>query len=76
MDAIERSAATVVGPLCTPLDTLARKSELPALVADDLIAVLQSGAYGRTASPARFLSQPEAGEILVENGEVELIAGA
>jgi diaminopimelate decarboxylase len=76
MDLVERSPATVVGPLCTPLDTLARKSELPALAAGDLIAVLQSGAYGRSASPSGFLSQPAAGEILVEDGKVEIIAGA
>lgn len=74
MDADETSPVTVVGPLCTPLDTLARKTELPDLVADDLIAILQSGAYGKSASPAGFLSQPAAAEILVENGVVTVIA--
>ncbi|MET0446403.1 MAG: type III PLP-dependent enzyme, partial [Pseudorhodoplanes sp.] len=76
MNVSDKSAATVVGPLCTPLDTLARKTDLPALVADDLIAVLQSGAYGKSASPSGFLSQPGAGEILVENGSVTVIAAA
>lgn len=76
MDVSDKSAATVVGPLCTPLDTLARKTDLPALVANDLIAVLQSGAYGKSASPSGFLSQPGAGEILVENGSVTVIAAA
>ncbi|QUS42294.1 type III PLP-dependent enzyme [Tardiphaga alba] len=76
MDARDTSPATVVGPLCTPLDTLARKTDLPDLAADDLIAVLQSGAYGRTASPSGFLSQPEAGEILVESGVVEVMSAA
>lgn len=73
MDADVTSPATVVGPLCTPLDTLARKTELPDLVADDLIAILQSGAYGKSASPSGFLSQPAAAEILVENGVVTAI---
>lgn len=76
MDAAEKSSATVVGPLCTPLDTLARKTDLPALAADDLIAVLQSGAYGKSASPSGFLSQPAAGEILVENGDVKVVSAA
>lgn len=75
MDARERSPVTVVGPLCTPLDTLARKVELPELRADELVAVLQSGAYGRSASPAGFLSQPAAIEILVEDGQIEIIHG-
>jgi diaminopimelate decarboxylase len=60
--------ATVVGPLCTPLDTLAREALLPQLGVGDLIAVLQSGAYGLTASPAGFLSHPPPAEVLVENG--------
>jgi len=73
MNAGEGSPATIVGPLCTPLDTLARKAEMPDLAAGDLIAVLQSGAYGRTASPAGFLSHPLPSEILVENGNIEII---
>jgi diaminopimelate decarboxylase len=73
MNATEGSPATIVGPLCTPLDTLARKAGMPDLGAGDLIAVLQSGAYGKTASPVGFLSQPLPTEILVENGKVEII---
>lgn len=65
---------TVVGPLCTPLDTLARDTGLPALAAGDLVAVLQSGAYGLTASPGHFLSHPAPAEALVENGRIERIA--
>lgn len=65
--------ATVVGPLCTPLDTLARDTGLPPLAAGDLVAVLQSGAYGLTASPIHFLSHPPPAEALVENGSIERI---
>ncbi len=76
MDAAPRSPATVAGPLCTPLDTLAREARLPELAAGDLIAVLQSGAYGLTASPGRFLNHPEPAEVLVEDGKVQIIASA
>lgn len=55
----------IVGPLCTPLDILAKKVSLPPLQVGDLIAVLQSGAYGFTASPHQFLSHPAPVEILV-----------
>jgi diaminopimelate decarboxylase len=76
MDATQKFPATVVGPLCTPLDTLAREAQLPELRAGDLVAILQSGAYGLTASPGRFLSHPEPTEVLVEDGKVQIIASA
>jgi diaminopimelate decarboxylase len=63
----------VVGPLCTPLDTLARNVSLPESEAGDLIAVLQSGAYARTASPIGFLSHPSPAEVWVEDGKHYLI---
>ncbi|MES2900217.1 MAG: pyridoxal-dependent decarboxylase, exosortase A system-associated [Pseudomonadota bacterium] len=57
--------ASVVGPLCTPLDLLADKMELGHAQVGDLVVVFQSGAYGLTASPAGFLSHPAAAEVLV-----------
>jgi diaminopimelate decarboxylase len=76
MDTVHKSPATVAGPLCTPLDTLARAALLPELAAGDLVAVLQSGAYGATASPGRFLSHPAPAEVLAEDGKVQIIAAA
>jgi diaminopimelate decarboxylase len=55
----------IVGPLCTPLDIVADKMPLPAAEIGDLVVVYQSGAYGYTASPVHFLSQPDAEEVLV-----------
>jgi diaminopimelate decarboxylase len=60
-----REEVTVVGPLCTPLDLLADRVELGRCEVGDLITVLQSGAYGYTASPHAFLSHPLPAEILV-----------
>ena len=57
--------ASVVGPLCTPLDILADKMELGHGRVGDLIVVLQSGAYGLTASPTAFLGHPPPVEVLV-----------
>ena len=57
--------ASVVGPLCTPLDLLGDKMELPRAEIGDLVVVFQSGAYGLTASPTAFLSHPEPLEVLV-----------
>jgi len=64
----------VVGPLCTPLDTLGRKAMLPAATrAGDLVAVLQSGAYGLSASPVGFLSHPMPAEVLADGGAARLV---
>ncbi len=41
--------------------------------AGDLIAILQSGAYGASDSPGGFLSHAVAKEVLVENGAFEMI---
>jgi diaminopimelate decarboxylase len=57
--------ASVVGPLCTPLDLLADRMDLAVAEVGDLVAVFQSGAYGLTASPRGFLSHPEPAELLV-----------
>ncbi|SOR28881.1 putative ornithine/diaminopimelate PLP-dependent decarboxylase [Methylorubrum extorquens] len=69
----ERAATAVVGPLCTPLDMLARAAALPPLAEGDFVAVLQSGAYGLTASPTGFLSHPTPAEVLVDGGEAREI---
>ena len=50
---------SVVGPLCTSLDILAKDMDLPKADIGDLVVVFQSGAYGYTASPINFLSHPE-----------------
>jgi diaminopimelate decarboxylase len=60
-----REVASVVGPLCTPLDLLADRMELSAASPGDLVVVYQSGAYGLTASPLRFLSHSAPVELLV-----------
>ncbi len=60
-----RETASVVGPLCTPLDLLGDRMELAQAQPGDLVVVFQSGAYGLTASPIRFLSHPLPVEVLV-----------
>jgi diaminopimelate decarboxylase len=57
--------ATVVGPLCTPLDLLAERFELPRGEVGDLFVVFQSGAYGASASPQAFLGHAPCVEVLV-----------
>ena len=56
---------SVTGPLCTPLDVLADRVALPVADVGDLVVVLQSGAYGLSASPTAFLGHAVAEEVLV-----------
>jgi diaminopimelate decarboxylase len=61
----EQEQVNIVGPLCTPLDILADKIMLPKANLGDYVVVFQSGAYGASASPKDFLSQPHLSEILL-----------
>lgn len=62
----EDRPATIVGPLCTPLDILGDDLALPPAQVGDLVAIFCAGAYGLSASPQEFLSHPRPLELLVE----------
>jgi diaminopimelate decarboxylase len=64
-DADPAEEVSVVGCLCTPLDRLADNVVLPRTEVGDIVAIFCAGAYGATASPAQFLGQGPAGEMLV-----------
>lgn len=66
MGAAPVETVSVVGCLCTPLDRLADRVALPAARPGDTIAVFIAGAYGLTASPARFLGHPAPAEVLAD----------
>jgi len=73
LDCDARVVAEVVGPLCTPLDVLARGAQVSAPEIGDLVGVFQSGAYARSASPLNFLSHSTPPEVLVRDGHAQLI---
>src|SRR3990172_2380892 len=69
LDRQPEETVDVVGPLCTPLDVLARDVLLPEAEVGDLLGVFQSGAYARAASPLGFLSHPTPAEVLAGDGK-------
>jgi diaminopimelate decarboxylase len=73
LDAPLTETVDVVGPLCTPLDTLGRAVQLPKTEVGDLIGIFQSGAYARSASPLGFLSHATPPEVWIEGGQDFLI---
>jgi diaminopimelate decarboxylase len=70
----ERSAGTytVAGPICESGDILARDRKLPAVKKDDVLALLDAGAYGFCMS-SQYLARPRCAEVLVHEGRAELI---
>ncbi|MFO7891228.1 MAG: type III PLP-dependent enzyme [bacterium] len=58
---------TLVGPLCTTIDVMGDKVEIPRVNIGDYLGFLNSGAYAFTASPLLFLSHPQPGEIMVDD---------
>lgn len=67
LDRPSEETVDVVGPLCTPLDTLGRGVVLPKAEIGDLVGILQSGAYARSASPLGFLSHPSPAEVWADS---------
>jgi len=64
---------SMVGPLCTPLDTLAKDIAVPLAEVGDLVGIFQSGAYGLTASPLGFLGHSSPPEIFINDQGAQLI---
>lgn len=63
----------ITGPLCTPGDLIGKQVLLPTLTIGDFILVINSGAYGPTASPVMFLSHGFPAEILYQTDNFRLI---
>jgi len=64
--------ADVVGPICETGDFLARDRQLPAFEQGDLMAVMNSGAYGFTMS-SNYNSRPRVAEVLVKEDQFYVI---
>jgi diaminopimelate decarboxylase len=66
----EETALEIAGPLCSPLDSLARNLKIPAPNVGDLLAIPNVGAYGLTASLIGFLSHDAPVEIAHDSGRL------
>jgi diaminopimelate decarboxylase len=72
-DTDAHAPVTVAGPLCSGHDILSANAAIPIPRRDDLVAVLDVGAYGYTESMPFFLSHPTPAEVAVRGGHAELI---
>jgi diaminopimelate decarboxylase len=71
-DGGERIRADVVGPVCESADCFQQDADLARPAEGDLVAILDTGAYGfAMSSNYNFRTRPA--EVLVENGSARLI---
>ena len=71
-DAPLTSEYTVTGPICETGDILAPDRKLPELAAGDLIAVLDTGAYGYAMS-SQYNGRPRCPEVLIRGKDEALM---
>jgi diaminopimelate decarboxylase len=62
----------VVGPVCETGDFFARDRELPTIGEEDLLAILDVGAYGMVLT-SNYNSRPRPAEVLVDGTSVRII---
>jgi len=63
----------IVGPLCTPIDSMARALELARAEIGDLVVFDRCGAYSYAASPLLFLSHDTPPELVLQDGRIRLV---
>ena len=63
---------TVTGPICETGDILAPDRKLPQIAAGDIIAVLDTGAYGFAMS-SQYNCRPRCPELLIQGTQVSLM---
>jgi diaminopimelate decarboxylase len=66
------AAWDIVGPICESSDVFARGRMLPAIEVDDLMAILDVGAYGSVMA-SNYNRHPLPPEVLVDDGRWTLI---
>jgi diaminopimelate decarboxylase len=66
---------TIAGPICETGDLLAKDRQLPEVEAGDIIALLDTGAYGFAMS-SQYNSRPRCAEVLVSGERAALMRRA
>ena len=69
----QMARVVVAGPLCSALDILSDEARIASPKVGDLLAVLDTGAYGYTESMPLFLSHPMPAEIAIRGGQAALL---
>ncbi len=70
-----QNVVTVTGPICETGDIIAHDRLLPPVASGDLIAILDTGAYGYSMS-SQYNSRPRCAEVMVNNSQEGLMRRA
>jgi diaminopimelate decarboxylase len=68
----KREIVDVVGPVCESGDFFARDRELPRIEEEDLLAILDAGAYGMVLA-SNYNTRPRPAEVLVSGKSVKVV---
>ena len=71
-DSARLSDVDIVGPVCETGDFLARDRQMPMLSEDELLAVLDTGAYGMSLA-SNYNTRGRPAEVMVEGAKARLI---
>ena len=69
----EINTVDVAGPICSPLDVIAKNIEIPIISTGDILGIFNAGAYGYSMSMLDFLSHKTPAEVLVRKKKCYLI---
>ncbi|TFG04507.1 MAG: diaminopimelate decarboxylase [Promethearchaeota archaeon] len=72
VDQLPEAEYEIAGPLCESGDILAKRRNLPIIQEEDILAILDAGAYGFTMA-SNYNMRPYAAEILVRDGRAYVI---
>ena len=68
LDSANKETYDVAGPICESGDLLAKDRQLPEIIEGDLLAILNTGAYGYSMS-SQYNSRPRAAEVMIRGGK-------
>jgi len=71
-EAVEEETVDIVGPVCETGDFFARGRTIPAVKEGDLLAILDTGAYGMVLA-SNYNTRPRAAEVMVSGGTSKII---
>lgn len=72
MDLPKNEVYNITGPICESGDVLARERKLPKISENDIIAILDAGAYGFTMN-SNYNSRPRPAEILIHEKNADIV---
>jgi len=68
----KKEKVTIVGQICESTDMFAKDRKMPEIKQEDILAILNAGAYGFSMS-STYGCKPRSAEILVNKNKAELI---